>query len=230
MNLNNFKVIIVAGGSGKRMGKDIPKQFLTIHQKPIIIHTLQRFLQVFEPHNMIICIKENHKPKLEALLQEYNLQGITFVNGGEHRTDSVRNGLKAIHQLEPNFMGYVLIHDAVRPFVSVDFLKQFLSELTKKNPLIAVCPVKNSLRKITENGTEAVNREHYLEVQTPQGFLFPEIYEAYQNTSQLFSDDASLYENYFHKPIYTIQYIPENIKITTIVDLILADYLVKNGY
>lgn len=227
---SSVKVIIVAGGIGKRMGKNIAKQFLPINQKPIIIHTLSRFLEIVQPENIIVCIKEDQQNQLYQLLNEFGIHGIQTALGGEHRTDSVRNGLQAIKNLTPDFDGYVLIHDSVRPFVKKEFLEKFISELSEKKALVTTCSIKNSLRKITDNGTLSVNREEYLEVQTPQGFLFSEIYEAYTHVSQHFFDDASLYEHYFHKPVFTINYIPENIKITTIVDLILADYLAKNEF
>lgn len=230
MNENKIKVIIVAGGIGKRMGKNIAKQFLPLHDKPIIIHTLLRFLQIVTPENIIVCVKDNHITKLQQLLQEFQIPNVHITPGGEHRTDSVRNGLQYLYNFCSEFSGYVLIHDAVRPFVKKDFLEKFVSQLLQVHALITTCPVKNSLRKITENGTIAVNREEYLEVQTPQGFLFKEIYEAYSHTKQIFFDDASLYENYFKKPVHSIEYIPENIKITTVVDLVLAEYLVKNGF
>ncbi|GIV44058.1 MAG: 2-C-methyl-D-erythritol 4-phosphate cytidylyltransferase [Bacteroidia bacterium] len=231
MNLySNIKLVIVSGGMGKRMGKNIPKQFLSINRKPIIIHTIERFLEIFPPSNIIIVIKENQIPQLNTFLQEYNIHGISIALGGEHRTDSVRNGLQTIKNQDSQFSGYVLIHDAVRPFVKKDFLEQFIKKLYEKQNLITTCPVKNSLRRITEKGTQVVNREEYLEVQTPQGFLFQEIYEAYINSSQTFFDDASLYEHYYQKPVYNIDYIPENIKITTVVDLILADYLSQAGF
>ncbi len=230
MIFDNIKVIIVAGGVGKRMGKNIAKQFLLINQKPIIIHTIQRFLEVCNPKDIVITVKEEQLSKLNSLLQEYDIQGIKIAYGGEHRTDSVRNGLQAIQNTEPNYSGLVLIHDAVRPFVSKEFLEKFIFKLKESQNLITTCPVKNSLRKITEKGTHVVDRADYLEVQTPQGFLFSDIYEAYIHTSQNFTDDASLYESYFQKPVYHINYIPENIKITTIIDLILADYLSKNGF
>ncbi len=230
MQKQNIKAIIVAGGVGKRMGKTIPKQFLIINQKPIIIHTLHRFLEVLLPHRIVVSIKEEQKDKLLSLFQDFGISSVHIVNGGETRTDSVRNGLMAIYNTEPNFRGFVLIHDAVRPFVSKMFLEQFIKELTVKNSLITVCPIKNSLRRITNKGTEVVNREEFLEVQTPQGFLFQEIYEAYLRTNSKFTDDASLYEFYYQKSVHTIEYLPENIKITTLVDLVLADYLSKNGF
>ncbi len=230
MIFENIKVIIVAGGVGKRMGKNIPKQFLPINQKPIIIHTLQRFLEVCDPKDIVITIKENQLSKLISLLEEYDIQGIKIAYGGEYRTDSVRNGLQLIQNTELNYSGFVLIHDAVRPFISKSFLEQFIIKLRESQNLITTCPIKSSLRKITENGTQVVNREEFLEVQTPQGFLFSDIYEAYINCNQNFTDDASLYESYFQKPVNSIEYIPENIKITTIVDLVLADYLSKNGF
>lgn len=227
---SNTKLVIVSGGMGKRMGKNVPKQFLTVNRKPIIIHTIERFLEVLAPSNITVVIKEDQVPQLNAFFQEYSIHGVQIAFGGQHRTDSVRNGLQAIKNLEPQFSGYVLIHDAVRPFVKKEFLEQFIKKLYEKQNLITTCPVKNSLRKITENGTQVVNREEYLEVQTPQGFLFPEIYEAYINSSQTFFDDASLYEHYYQKPVFNIDYIPENIKITTVIDLILADYLSQAGF
>jgi 2-C-methyl-D-erythritol 4-phosphate cytidylyltransferase len=230
MQSNLFKVIIVAGGVGKRVGKDVPKQFLPINNHPILIHTLKKFLPIFSPEHIVLCIKNEQVPKLYQILSEFQIQGIQITNGGEHRTDSVRNGLQYIHQICPNYEGFVLIHDAVRPFVSTSFLQEFTNTLQEKKALVTVCPIKNSIRKKEGDFSYAVNREDYWEVQTPQGFLFSEIYEAYAHTNQLFSDDASLYENYFKKPVSIIEYIPENIKITTVIDLILADYLAKNGY
>jgi len=231
MDINKIKVVLVAGGVGKRMGKEVPKQFLVINGKPIIIHTIQRFLEVFPAENLIVTIKENQFSQWNSFLNEFKIKGLHTTYGGEHRTDSVRNGLKAVKENDPQFSGYVLIHDAVRPFISKSFLQNFISQLlTNHKALITACPVKNSLRKITENGTIAVNREEFWEVQTPQGFLFSEIYEAYSQTQKNFSDDASLYESYFSNPVVIAEYIPENIKITTIIDLILAEYLFKNGF
>lgn len=228
---NEFRVIIVAGGVGKRMGKNIPKQFLLLRDKPIIIHTVERFLQLFAPSQILLAIRQDGEAQLRKILAKHEMPSFSITYGGEHRTDTVFNSLNFIAQNEPNFDGFVIIHDAVRPFISAAFLQAFCKELKAKQSLITVTEPKNSLRQKTPDGKSIpVLREEYYEVHTPQGFRFRPLLEAYSKAQHPYTDDASLYQEITQMPVETIPFIYENIKITTIADLATAEYLILNGF
>lgn len=228
---NEFRVIIVAGGVGKRMGKNIPKQFLLLRDKPIIVHTLERFLQVFDPSQILLAIRQDCEAQMRKILTQHELPTFTITYGGEHRTDTVFNALNFIAQNEPHFDGFVIIHDAVRPFITASFLQTFCKELKEKNALITVAEPKNSLRHKTKDGKSVpVLREEYFEVHTPQGFRFRALLDAYFKSQHPYTDDASLYQELTQQPVEVLPFIHENIKITTIADLATAEYLILNGY
>jgi len=215
--------VIVAGGSGKRMGSDIPKQFLEVGGKPVLMHTFDVFY-AFDPNiEFIFVLPENQINTWNLLCEKHSFEfeyRIAF--GGETRFQSVKNGLKCIKE-----DGIVFIQDAVRPFVSHQTLKNCYKTTVEKGNALPVIPIIDSVRMVNENGNHTVDRSKYFMVQTPQTFQVNLIKNAYQNAeNDMFTDDASVFESAGGE-IYTVDGNRENIKITTPVDIIIAEAFVK---
>jgi len=216
-------VIIVAGGSGNRMGSEIPKQFLEISEKPILIHTIQGFYN-FDPEcELIVVLPEAQQNYWKALCLKYSFTlPHRVVSGGENRFDSVRNGLKLV-----DGEGIVFIHDGVRPLVSRQTIERCYHLAQKNGNAIPVLRVNESLRKQKGNQSISVDRNLYLSVQTPQTFRSEQILKAYkQDFDPAFTDDASVAEKAGF-PIFMVEGNQENIKITTPSDLVIAEAFLK---
>jgi 2-C-methyl-D-erythritol 4-phosphate cytidylyltransferase len=214
-------VVIVAGGSGKRMGAEIPKQFLELAGKPVLMHTIERFKSFSESIEIITVLPENQLRHWIELQKQYSFAiPQTIVKGGSTRYHSVRNGLKFVH-----VPGLVAIHDGVRPFVSLDTIRRCFSVAEKLgNAIPSISPVE-SLRIITETGNLPVNRLHVKQIQTPQVFSAELIKKAYlQDYRPEFSDDATVLEGTGEK-INLIEGNRENIKITNPEDLLISNAL-----
>lgn len=220
--MNNF-FIIVAGGSGSRMGASVPKQFLELKGKPILLHTLEKFYSFDQNAEIIIALPfsefeywkslcEKHSVKIPHLLSE----------GGKNRFESVK---KALNKLSGH--GIVCIHDGVRPLVSHTVIERCIDSAKKNGCAIPIRSVEESIREIIDNGSRIANRDNFKIVQTPQCFKSDIILKAYQqNYSTNFTDDASVVESYGHK-ISLVNGNKENIKITTPEDLVIADSYLK---
>jgi 2-C-methyl-D-erythritol 4-phosphate cytidylyltransferase len=214
-------VVIVAGGSGKRMGAEIPKQFLELAGKPVLMHTIERFKTYNESIEIITVLPENQLRHWLELQKQYSFTiPQTIVKGGTTRYHSVRNGLKFVFA-----PGLVAIHDGVRPLVSLDTIGRCFSVAEKLgNAIPSISPVE-SLRIITETGNLPVNRLHVKQIQTPQVFSAELIKKAYlQDYRPEFSDDATVLEATGEK-INLIEGNRENIKITNPEDLIISTAL-----
>jgi 2-C-methyl-D-erythritol 4-phosphate cytidylyltransferase len=214
-------VVIVAGGSGKRMGAEIPKQFLELAGRPVLMHTIERFKAFNDAIEIITVLPENqlrHWVDLQKL-HSFTIPQ-TLVKGGSHRFFSVKNGLKFV-----NIPGLVAIHDGVRPFVSLDTIKRCFETAEKLgNAIPAVSPTE-SLRILTEQGSMPVNRQKVRQIQTPQVFNAALIKNAYlQEYKFEFTDDATVLENTGEK-INLIDGNRENIKITNPEDLLISSAL-----
>jgi 2-C-methyl-D-erythritol 4-phosphate cytidylyltransferase len=219
-------VIIVAGGSGSRMGSEIPKQFLELAGRPVLMHTIQIFCDYDPDCELILVLPDKQWEFWNRLCLKHSFPIIhQVVSGGETRFDSVRNGLKLITE-----EGIVFIHDGVRPLVSKKTLDRCFEMALKSGNAIPVLPVTESLRKLEGELTISVDRSLYFNVQTPQTFRSEQILEAFrQNYDTAFTDDASVVE----KAGYYIALVdgnPENIKITAPTDLIIAEAFLKNKY
>jgi 2-C-methyl-D-erythritol 4-phosphate cytidylyltransferase len=210
--------LIVAGGSGTRMETNVPKQFLLLAGKPILMHTLEAFY--FAGVNQIILVLP--QSQIEFWNQLCQTHGFTIkhqlVAGGASRFESVNNGLQ-----QCNDNDIVAIHDGVRPFISKEIiLKSFETALEKGNAVAAV-RLKDSIRKVELLGNKNVNRDNYYLIQTPQTFKVELIKEAYAAQDHInFTDDASVLEANGH----AINLIPgdyKNIKITTPEDMLIAE-------
>lgn len=214
-------VVIVAGGSGKRMGAEIPKQFLELAGRPVLMHTIERFKSFNENIEIITVLPEGQIRHWLELQTKYSFTvPQTLVKGGSARFYSVRNGLEFV-----NVPGLVAIHDGVRPFVSIDTIKKCFETAEKLGNAIPSIPVSESLRMISENGSYPVNRLLVRQIQTPQVFDAGLIKEAYQqNYSHEFTDDATVVEKMGEK-INLIEGNRENIKITNPEDLLISKAL-----
>jgi 2-C-methyl-D-erythritol 4-phosphate cytidylyltransferase len=214
-------VVIVAGGTGKRMGAEIPKQFLELAGRPVLMHTIERFKAFNEAIEIVTVLPENQLLNWCDLQEKHKFQiPQTLVKGGNHRFFSVRNGLKFV-----NAPGLVAIHDGVRPFVSIDTIKRCFETAEKfGNAIPAISPTE-SLRIITDQGSMAVNRFHVKLIQTPQVFNADLLKRAYkQEYSPEFTDDATVLEKTGEK-INIIEGNRENIKITNPEDLLISTAL-----
>ena len=210
-------VLIVAGGSGNRFKDTTPKQFLIIKEKPLLMHTIERFSHL---HEIYIVLPKNHVPLWEKLCINYNFEiKHTVVFGGRNRFTSVKNGLSKIKNSD-----IVLIHDGVRPVVSKKLIENLINSVDTNIGVVPVVPTNESIRYIDKTTSKAVNRENYYKVQTPQCFLFNEIFKAYnQEFNQIFTDDASVFESARENKIITVKGEIDNIKITYPKDIHLVN-------
>ena len=216
-------VVIVAGGSGKRMGMDTPKQFLELSGRPVLMHTIERFREFDPTIEIITVLPENQLRHWIDLQKQYSFTiPQTIVKGGSTRFHSVRNGLKFV-----NAPGIVAIHDGVRPFVSIDTIRRCFYIAEKLgNAIPAISPIE-SLRIVTDSGSRPVDRFHVKQIQTPQVFNAELIKKAYlQEYKPEYSDDATVLENTGEK-INLIEGNRENIKITNPEDLIISKALLE---
>ena len=202
-------VIIVAGGKGLRMGSDLPKQFLPMGDKPVLMHTLEVFRRYDEALQIILVLPQEQQSFWKQLCDEHVL-----AEGGETRFHSVKNGLALVQ--EPGLVG---VHDGVRPFVSVEVIRRCYELAEVQKAVIPVVDVVETLRHLTDAGSETVSRIDYKLVQTPQVFDVELLQQAYaQEFTPFFTDDASVVEA-MGMPVYLAEGNRENIKITTPFDL-----------
>lgn len=216
--------VIVAGGSGKRMGADVPKQFLELAGRPVLMHTIERFKSFNNSIEIITVLPENQLRFWIDLQKKHSFTvPHTLVKGGSNRFFSVRNGLKFV-----NIPGLVAIHDGVRPFVSIDTIKRCFDTAEKLGNAIPAISPTESLRILNEQGSLPVNRLYVKQIQTPQVFSAALIKKAYlQEYSPEFSDDATVLEKTGEK-INLIEGNRENIKITNPEDLIISVALLQS--
>lgn len=224
--------IIVAGGKGLRMQTDIPKQFVEIQGKPILMHTIEIFYNFDNFMDLILVIPAHHFDYWNELCKKHNFYiQHSIVAGGDTRFESVRNGLKLV---EVNSV--VAIHDGVRPLVSHATIERCFQSAELTGAAIPVTDCMESIRRQSGLSSVSEDRNQFKLVQTPQVFETDILKAAYKQTySTLFTDDASVVESYFaaqnltaQNQITLVEGNRENIKITTKFDLIIADVLLKN--
>ena len=236
-------VIIVAGGKGLRMGTDVPKQFLPIGGRPVLMRTIERFREYSAELQIILVLPETQQQYWRELCQQYdfplpqlgeNGRGpYLLANGGETRFHSVQNGLALIPD---DAQGVVGVHDGVRPFPSLDVISRCYQTAREKKAVIPVIPVVETLRHINppsrsggDVGGFTVPRDEYRLVQTPQTFDIQLLKAANrQPYNDGFTDDASVVEA-FGFDITLVDGNRENIKITTPYDIVVAEALVTQN-
>ncbi|MEO1253517.1 MAG: 2-C-methyl-D-erythritol 4-phosphate cytidylyltransferase [Bacteroidota bacterium] len=206
--------IIVAGGTGTRMKSDVPKQFLLIDEVPILVHTIRKFLTYDGEIQLVVVLPESHLQQWQFVKSQYFPDvEIIATNGGETRSASVLSGLLFVKE------GLVAVHDAVRPFVSVDTIAKSFESAEEKGSGVAAVQLKDSIRELANESSIARDRANYVLVQTPQTFDSAKLQEAYRIAGVgSFTDDASVYEAAGNK-VHLIYGTYENIKITTPEDL-----------
>jgi 2-C-methyl-D-erythritol 4-phosphate cytidylyltransferase len=214
-------VVIVAGGSGKRMGVETPKQFLELAGRPVLMHTIERFYKFNGSIEIITVLPENQLRNWCELRKQYDFNiPHTLVRGGAHRFNSVRNGLEFVDN-----DGLVAIHDGVRPLVSPETIKRCFEAAEEFGNAIPVISPADSLRFLGEQGNEPINRLNVKQVQTPQVFDAALLKKAYRQTYDTsFTDDATVVEKTGAK-IHLVEGNRENIKITNPEDLFIAQTL-----
>lgn len=216
--------VIVAGGIGSRMGGKIAKQFLELDGKPILLHTVEAFMKLSFPVEIILVVPSSYKQYWKDYCLEHRLTfSHLLVSGGITRFHSVKNALKYVEK-----DAIVAVHDGVRPFVSQDFLESLFELAVDKEAVVPVLKAVDSIRKLTVDGnSKPVNREEYVMVQTPQIFHSDVILEAYtQAYSPRFTDDASVVEG-IGKNIFLAEGSRYNIKITRPDDLVIAKSIIS---
>ncbi|MEG0464288.1 MULTISPECIES: 2-C-methyl-D-erythritol 4-phosphate cytidylyltransferase [Bacteroides] len=207
--------LIVAGGKGLRMGSELPKQFLLMAAKPVLMHTLEAFHRYDEAMQLIVVLPREQQSYWKQLCSDYHFTlNHLIADGGETRFHSVQNGLMLVQ--EP---GLVAVHDGVRPFVSQEVIARCYEAAETQLAAIPVIDVFETVRHLTPQGSETVNRDDYKLVQTPQVFEVGLLKNAYsQAYSTHFTDDASVVEA-LGVSITLVEGNRENIKITTPFDL-----------
>ena len=216
-------VIVLAGGKGLRMGSDVPKQFLPVGGRPVLMRTLEAFYRYDSGIGLILVLPEAHREYWQNLCRQYGFTlPHTIVGGGATRFHSVFNGLQAV----PAEVRLIAVHDGVRPFVTPALLGNTFEAAERFGAALPALPAVESLRRVAPDGSStAVPRSEYRSVQTPQIFradIFRKAYE--QPYEEDFTDDASVAE----RAGYTITLVDgerDNIKITTPRDIALAEIL-----
>lgn len=218
-------VIIVAAGSGSRMGGELPKQYLKLLGKPLIIHTLERFRRFDQEMKVVVVLAPAHRELWKQMAGPYeSARGVTLANGGATRYDSVKNGLTYID------VGVITgIHDAVRPLISQATLSRSYDAAVCEGSGIPVIEMNESVRMLNQQGGSThMDRSRLKRVQTPQVFRSDRIKQAYQQAyDPAFTDDASVYESVYG-PVTLVEGNLENIKITTPIDMKLASLLMDS--
>ena len=217
-------IIIVAGGKGLRMGSDIPKQFLPIGGKPVLMRTLERFREYAADLQIILVLPEAQQAYWQELCEKYDFKvKYQLANGGQTRFHSVQNGLALVPD---DAEGVVGVHDGVRPFPSIEVIKNCYETARTAKAVIPVIPVVETVRHLEGDSSVTVPRGDYRLVQTPQTFDIQLLKAANrQPYNDGFTDDASVVESYGHA-ITLVEGNRENIKITTPYDLKIAEVLI----
>ena len=220
-------IIIVAGGKGLRMGGDLPKQFMPLHGKPVLMHTIERFRAYSDELKIILVLPHEQQDYWRQICQKHNFTvEHTVVDGGQTRFHSSQNGVAAVPD---DATGVIGIHDGVRPFVSEETIARCFEAARQFGAALPVLPVTDTLRRVTDDGGYNVQRNNYRTVQTPQTFDAQLLKQAFkQPYSDNFTDDASVVEALEHK-VTMVDGNRENIKLTTPFDLVVAEALIKNN-
>lgn len=222
MNQKEY-ALIVAGGKGTRIKSHLPKQFIRLNGKPILLYTLEAFFRYSREISVVLVLPEDDFGIWTSICEEFNFfRPIILQSGGDSRFQSVKNGLDRI-----SGDGLVAIHDGVRPLVNVDLIGASFRLAAVHGSAIAAVRLKESICVIDQGHTKAVDRSQYRLIQTPQTFDVQLIKKAYQiKEDPSLTDDAGVAEKSGHK-ISLFEGSYQNIKITTPEDLILAEALLR---
>jgi 2-C-methyl-D-erythritol 4-phosphate cytidylyltransferase len=213
--------IIVAGGLGTRMGNATPKQFMLLHDKPVLYYTIKTFLEAFNDLYIILVLPEDYTDMGREIIDAYfDYSRIQITAGGETRFHSVMNGLEMVQE-----DAIVFVHDGVRCLLTVDLIHRCYTKALENGSAIPVVPAKDSVRLIEGEVNEAIERNKVVMVQTPQTFHSRILQPAFQiDYKERFTDEASVVEEFGLK-IELVDGEEQNIKITRPIDLIVAEHI-----
>ena len=214
-------IIIVAGGKGLRVGGEIPKQFIPIGGKPVLMHTIKAFYNYKKDINIILVLPKSHQEYWEELCEKYDFAiKHSIAIGGETRYHSVKNGLALVSD------GLVGVHDGARPFASKALIQSCYNKALTDKATIPVNPSTDSLRELLDDRKSIiVDRSKYVSVQTPQVFEASLLKKAYEgNYQEIFTDDASVVEA-MGVEVSLVKGEDTNIKITTPIDLKIGELI-----
>ena len=216
-------VIIVAGGSGRRMKSQIPKLFMILQGRPLLMHTIDCFLAAFPAIKIVLVLPSDHFETWKQLCTQYSFnESIEIIAGGSSRFQSVRNGLAAVKTNK-----FVAVHDGARPLVSPEVIRNAFSSAEVHGSGVAAVPLKESIREGSLGNSQARDRRSFYLIQTPQVFRSEVLKAAFlQEERDTFTDEASVVESSGHS-ILLSEGDYRNIKITTSEDIIIAEALMK---
>ena len=214
--------VIVAGGSGSRMQTNLPKQFLLLNGKPVLFYTIDTFLKSYEDLQIILVLPEDHVAAGQEIINAFfDYDRIRITEGGRTRFHSVQNGLQLITE-----ESIVFVHDGVRCLLTTDLIHRCYEAAIEFGSAIPVIDSKDSVRMITEDGNEALERSKIKLVQTPQTFHSKIILPAYKiDYKDKYTDEASVAEAFGMK-VHLVDGEEDNIKITRPVDLTVAEGMI----
>jgi len=217
--------IVVAGGSGVRMGYATPKQFLIVNHKPVLFYTLDTFLKAYDDLQVILVLPVDYTDMGQEIIDAYfDKNRIQITAGGDSRFQSVKNGLQLVEE-----ESIVFVHDGVRCLLTTDLIHRCYEQAVETGSAVPAITSTDSIRLIIEDGNEMVNRNNVMMVQTPQTFHSKILIPAFQiDYKDKFTDEANVVEAYGMK-ITLVEGELNNIKITRPIDLYIAEKLLQEG-
>ena len=214
--------IIVAGGAGTRMGSELPKQFLLLNSKPVLYYTLKVFLEAFDDMEIVLVLPVEYTDMGQEIIDAFfDKERIRITAGGENRFQSVKNGLQLVQD-----ESIIFVHDGVRCLLSTELILRCYEKALDTGSAIPAIPSKDSVRLVIDDGNEAIDRNNVMLVQTPQTFHSKILLPAFQiDYKDKFTDEATVVEAYGLK-VSLVQGEEHNIKITTPLDLLMAEQII----
>jgi 2-C-methyl-D-erythritol 4-phosphate cytidylyltransferase len=218
--------IIVAGGTGQRMGSVVPKQFIEVEGKPILLHTIDQFVAAFADIEFVIVLPEGYIEEGNVLLNNSNISNkVAFVAGGDTRFQSVKNGLTQVNE-----KAIVFVHDAVRCLLTPALIQRCYQQAVEKGSAIPAVSATDTVRLLEGNTHKVIDRENIMQIQTPQTFQSELLITSFQQNYQpSFTDEANVVEA-SGTPVFLVDGEFENIKITRPLDLAIATYILAKRF
>jgi 2-C-methyl-D-erythritol 4-phosphate cytidylyltransferase len=216
--------LIVAGGNGSRMNNAVPKQFLLLNNKPVLYYTIQAFLNAYDDIEIVLVLPEEHIGKGQEIIDGYfDASKFKITAGGRTRFHSVQNGLSLIKDED----AIIFVHDGVRCLLTKDLIERCYQSALEFGTAIPVVECRDSVRLLTNNGNKVVDRNKVRLVQTPQTFHSKILLPAFEiDYKDRFTDEATVVEAFGLK-VNLIEGDTNNIKLTTPVDLFIAEYILN---
>ena len=217
-------VIIVAGGSGRRMGSSLPKQFMLLSNEPILARSINRIHEALPKAEIVVVLPEAHVAMWQNLAARFDVAAHKIALGGSERFHSVKNGIAALS----DEVSIIAVHDGVRPLASKKLIIKLILEAEKYDAVIPAIAPPDSYRIVEDNASRIIDRSTLRIIQTPQVFNADALRKAYeQEFSPAFTDDASVAEAAGYA-ITLCEGERENIKITTPADIIIAEAIINS--